>query len=104
MNATQTPTVAATILAQLGGSNRLFAMVGANNFVDGGNYLSFRLGMKGTDGINAVRVTLTPADEYRVEFFAIRGTKFRTVATVDGVPNTNLRECIENATGLRLSL
>lgn len=92
--------VALTILAQLGGQ-RFKAMTGANNFVSGDKYLTFRIpGTMTKDRINCVRITLDHLDLYKLEFMVIRGIKFRTVRTMDGVYAENLRTLFTDATGL----
>lgn len=102
--------VANEILNQLGG-RRFAAFTGAKNFVGDASSLSFSLpGNRGftKDGINVVKVTLTPMDVYTVEFCRVRRSGFemkRTViATVENVYNDNLREVFEEYTGLRTSL
>lgn len=92
--------VANTILEQLGG-RRFAAMVGAKNFVGSADALSFRLPSNfAKDGINAVRVTLTPADLYNVEFSRVRGTKITSVAKDEGVYCDELQAIFLAATGL----
>lgn len=97
--------VANTILAQLGG-NKFRAMTGANNFVGSSDSLSFRIPGKNfaKDSINVVRVTLTPADLYDVEFSRLRGIKLTTVKKVEGIYFDQLRSTFEEVTGLRTSL
>lgn len=105
MNAVaQTLPVAHTIRAQLGG-DRFALMTGARDFVGGDRMLQFRLprGMA-RHSINSVRVTLEQNDTYTVVFYAIRGTKFRTVDTFETVYADNLRSIFENRTGLKVSL
>lgn len=99
-------TVAKTILEQLGGG-RFKAMTGAKTFVGGAGTLAFRLpGGRGfcKDGINAVRITLTPADVYDVEFMRIRGLTVTTVNKSEGIYAESLRSMFERETGLRTSL
>jgi hypothetical protein len=60
--------IARTIMEQLGG-RRFITMTGARDFMDFGNTLQFRLPSRfAKDGINQVRITLTPADLYDMEF------------------------------------
>lgn len=99
-------TCAQTILAQLGG-NKFRAMTGANNFVGGDRSLSFRLPGGGgfcKDGINLVRIELTPADDYTVTYMRTRGMKMTTVEKSEGIYCDNLRANFERVTGLRTSL
>lgn len=96
--------IAETIRQQLGG-RALSIMTGAKDFSFGDRCLSFRLpGKPGfvRNGINAVKVQLTPADDYTVTFYRIRGVKLATVATVEGVYCDSLIETVEEATGLCL--
>jgi hypothetical protein len=98
--------VANEILNQLGG-RRFMVMTGAKNFVGSENSLSFKLPSKPhyvKDGINAVRITLTPADDYTVEFLKIRKFNVQTVAVVDQIYNDTLRQCFTNRTGLETSM
>lgn len=95
--------VAQTILEQLGG-NRFVVMTGATNFVGRPDGLSFKVGANGK-GVTHVRVTLTPADVYTVEFFAIRGTRpIKTLAIAEGVYADKLGETFAAKTGLAVRL
>lgn len=92
--------VANTILQQLGG-RQFLVMTGATNLVGGADSLSFSLPTAiAKDRINKVRVTLTPADDYTVEFFYIRGTKVATVKSLDGVYSDQLQDIFTDTTGL----
>ena len=103
-----------TIIAQLGG-RRFIAMTGAKNFGYGTNdggmpYLSFKLPSARhfvRDGINYVRVDLTPEDLYRVEFGTVRGGKrlnYTIKHEVDGLYSEDLPMVFEDVTGLCTSL
>ncbi len=98
--------VASTILEQLGG-NRFKAMTGAKNFIFGesesGTHLTFAL-PRAKNKINRVRITLTPADTYTVEFFSVRGLDFKTVSNHDDVYCDTLADVFESQTGLYVSL
>lgn len=96
------PTIASTILAQLGGSGRLSAMIGARDFLDCGDALAFRFSARAKGGINRVKVRLAGDDTYTVTFY--RGRLAEQVAEIDGIYADGLRETIENRTGLVLSL
>lgn len=98
-------TTAQTILAQLGG-NRFRAMTGADNFTGSADALTFSLPRGAKNKANKVRVTLTPADLYTVEFFRLarRALVCETVGTVEGVYADQLARVFETATGLRVSL
>jgi hypothetical protein len=97
-------TVANEILNQLGGQ-RFRAMTGAKSFVGSGDALTFRLptGLA-KDRINCVRITLTPADDYKIETMAIRGLNVKPVATEEGVFVDTLRATFKAMTGLDTSL
>ena len=50
--------------------------------------------------MNLVKITLTPADTYHMEFMWAWGTKCKTVAEYDDVYADMLCDVIESATGL----
>lgn len=94
------------ILEQLGGLNRLTAMIGARlaTLIDNG--VQFRLEAHANDRINSIRITLDPSDTYTVQFWRIarRGLEFKLVDEFALVYADNLRDTIERRTGLALSL
>lgn len=96
------PTIAATILAQLGGAHRLGAMIGARDFVDCEDALTFRFAARALGAINRVQVRLAGDDTYTVTFY--RGRLAEQVAEIAGVYADGLRAAVEHRTGLRLSL
>ena len=97
---TATATIAQTILQQLGG-NKFIVMTGAKNFMDLGNGLSFKLPSNfATNGINYVKVTLQPSDDYTVEFGKLRGVKYTALKTVDGIYCDVLQDLFTRTTGL----
>ncbi len=97
-------TIAETILSQLGGKRFCF-MCGAKNLVDCGKALMFTLPTRlAKHGINKVRVTLTDADDYTVEFYKTRGSKAVLVSGCEGVYHDQLVEVFENHTGLVVKL
>lgn len=104
MQTTTVPTIAETIAAQLGGTHRLRAMIGAHGFMGSDRTLTFRFTARALSGINAVVVELSADDTYRVAFYAVRGPSRRLVSEATGVYADGLRETIEHATGLYLSL
>ena len=92
--------IAKTILAQLGG-NKFVAMTGAKNLVDTGNGLMFSLPSRfAKNGINKVVITLTPADEYDMEFYKLRGVKCDLVDKIEGVYCDQLQGIFKSYTGL----
>jgi hypothetical protein len=98
--------IAKEILRQLGG-NKFIVMTGAKNFLGGSNYLSFRLPGGGgftKNGINAVKIILTPADLYDIEYLKIRAGTAKVVSKSEGIYNDQLRANFEENTGLRTSL
>jgi hypothetical protein len=98
--------VAQTILDQLGG-NRFIVMTGARNFVAHPYALSFKLpaGLA-VDGINYVKIDLSPSDLYRVEVYRLKGTTLepRGKRSASGVYADQLRSVFTDLTGLETSL
>ena len=93
------------ILRQLGG--RMFKMMtGAKNFTgsEKENFLSFRLPGNGFSKFNYVKITLTPMDEYEIEFGNVRGSEYKMCEVIEGVWRETLVEVIERKTGLSLSM
>jgi len=92
--------VAKTILEQIGG-NRFVAMTGARNLLAGPNFLAFKLpSYFARNGINAVRITLTPDDLYRVEFSKVRAMKVTPISVHDGIYCDGLAPLFTAETGL----
>lgn len=109
-------TVAKTIIQQLGG-NKFIAMTGANQFMAiGGKSTSgkqlnpgvgFYIG-RNDKQVNYVRITLTPMDEYDMEFMkaprSARGAAIKLIKKVEGAPVENMREIFTRYTGMETSL
>ena len=95
--------VAEMIIKQLGGIGRLQAMIGAKDFVGGPDKVQFKWKAKAANKANCLVVKLTPADEYEVEFWKIRGFKMDKVSEHPAFAGT-LKELFERETGLYLSL
>lgn len=94
--------VAKEILRQLGG-NKFLMMTGAKNLVGGENSLSFSLPGSGgftKNGINLVRITLTPNDLYTVEYIKRRGTTLKVIAKSENIYNDMLQSDFTEKTGL----
>jgi len=92
--------VAETILAQLGG-RKFTTMTGAKHFIGDGNSLTLRLPSRfAKNGINVVKITLTPADEYDIVFSKLWGTKLTFVSECKGVYCDQLQEIFTEHTGL----
>lgn len=90
--------VATTILNQLGG-NRFAVMTGAKNFVATSDGVSFAIG-KNAKGINRVVITLTPMDDYKVDFWNVRNAAITEKAKFTGVYCDQLQEIFTAATGM----
>jgi hypothetical protein len=97
-------TVANTILAQLGGSARLSAMIGAHTFSGGNNVLTFKFKAQSYNNSNAICIFLTDRDDYTVEFIRTRGVTIKSIKKVDGVYAEDLVRIIASETGLALHL
>ena len=102
--------VAATILEQLGG-RKLIAMTGAHSFTSDGDSLIFKVPSNATKNrIAGVKITLTPADDYTVQFYAFRGSlkrgdyRVETVSQHEGIYCDQLQTLFEDETGLLTDL
>jgi hypothetical protein len=98
------PTVAQTILAQLGGHGRLKAMTGANSFVYDDDSLTFRV-PKMKNKAKTVVITLQKNDLYTLAFWKIT----RSYSAVKVEEHTDLFvdsliETFTQSSGLHLSL
>ena len=96
--------VATTIAQQLGGTNKLSAMIGANGFVASEDSLKFSF--KGCRKGNMLRVTLNADDTYTVEMFKYNRRTFECpcVKSLSGVYADMLTSVFESWTGLYTSL
>lgn len=95
--------VAEIILQQLGG-NKFRAMTGATSLAHGetneGIALSFRIG-NNDKKVKAVRITLTPRDEYNIEFFGrMKDFVMPIIKKVDGIYADQLQEIFTRYTGM----
>ena len=86
------------------GINRLVAMIGAKDFVrsDKDNFVAFKFPR--ANGINYCKLTLTPADLYKLELGYIHGGSYKIRKELDGLYFDQLKEIFENETKLYLSL
>lgn len=108
--------IAQEIYRQLGG-NRFTAMTG----IDSNKMVAVEKGLRlklprNTSGANILDITLTPADEYRLDFRSVRAPKFnartgemsagidRSRLALDGIQVEVLREVFTRHTGLYTSL
>jgi len=94
--------VAETILEQMGGYNKLRAMVGAHSFVGGSDCLRFGYAGK----VKRCIIILTPDDLYTMRLWEIRkgGLDCKLVYEQERLFADSLREVFEAQTGLVLSL
>lgn len=95
----------ANIILEQRGSQRFALVTAAKNLVaspDGCGALTFQI--NGRDGVNRVRVTLTAADDYTMEFMKVRGCKVTIAHKTEGVYCDKLRSVFEAHTGLYASL
>lgn len=99
-------TVALTILAQMGGINRIRCMTGTKRFISYPDGVSFLFPQKNRKRPNRVKITLTPLDTYTVEFHRItrRGLDVQEMESFDNVYCDQLKDIFESVTGLYLSL
>jgi len=92
--------IAKTIQDQLGG--KALYMLGAKNLATNGNDLCFRI--RGSKAVNYIKIILTPADLYTMEFGKIWGHKYTVVNTHEMVYADMMHGLIEKETGLYTSL
>jgi hypothetical protein len=96
--------VAETILRQIGGGNRLRAMIGASGFIGSDTSLSFKWKAKAKNGANALRIVLDPSDTYTMHFYKLRAGKATELEKFDDIYSDMLREVFEDCTGLYLRM
>ena len=95
--------IAETILLQLGGMNRLKMFTGAYNFGALPDGVSFRIKSRGYSLVNYVKIILTPADLYNVEYGRIHNNKYRVIELDLGIYNDMLIPSFEAETNMYLS-
>lgn len=95
--------IAQTIIQQMGGRNRLTAMIGMWNICQETNGVSFRF--KGSRIANYVKIILL-CDTYTMDFMLIdpRNNLCKTTDTFTDVYDDMLKSIFESHTKLRLSL
>jgi len=81
------------------GINRLSAMIGAKNFVQGENHVAFKF-PRGKH----VKIELNGMDTYDMTFGTIRKFNFKVTKEFTGLYADMLKETFEQHTGLYLSL
>ncbi len=101
---TRNQEIAQTILSQIGGARRLTLMTGAKHFLAIESGLQFKIGGGARNGINCVRITLTPADEYTVEFIRTRKMTATVMAKHENAQAEDLVKLFEHATGWTLCI
>jgi hypothetical protein len=92
--------IASNIVMQLGGFSRLQIMLGAYNFVDLKNGLSFKIK---NPKANFIKITLNAKDLYDIEIGRIRGTTYKVVYSQEDVYAVDLRKIIEKHTGMYMA-
>ena len=92
--------IASNIIMQLGGFSRLQIMLGAYNFVDLKNGLSFKIK---NPKANYIKITLNGKDLYDIEIGRIRGTTYKVVHSQEDVYAIDLRKVIEKHTGMYMA-
>jgi hypothetical protein len=95
--------VAKTILQQMGGINRLRAMLGTKQFVTMKDGVQFKFPSP-HGGPNFVKIVLDPSDTYTMTFGRVRGTQFKKGKEHAGIYADQLRKIFEKETGLYLKL
>jgi len=89
--------IASNIIMQLGGFSRLQIMLGAYNFVDLKNGVSFKIKNARS---NYIKITLNEKDLYDIEIGRIRGTTYKVIYKQEDVYAADLKYIIENKTGM----
>ena len=104
--AEQANVVAQTIAQQMGGTGRLSMFTGAHTFLSAAEEegaLSFKFPRPSAGKPNFLKITLTYADTYKMEFGSIHGLNYKVIKRIDGVFCSDLVEIFERETGLYLS-
>ena len=94
--------LATAICDQLGGMGRLQAMINARDFMILQPGAQFRF--SGCRQANVVKIKLADDDTYTVDFWKNSGIDWTNVETIERVHAAQLKETIEDFTGLALSL
>lgn len=93
-----------TIGRQLGGHNRLKAMIGANSFGYNDEKVELRFKFKGNPNTNFVKITLNGKDLYDLTFYKLTRWDLEEVKEVNDIYAEDLIEVFEQATKLYLRL
>lgn len=109
-------TPAQIIANQLGGTNRLKAMLGAKEFYsdNNGQTLVFKIGRGAIKSINYIKITLNSMDLYDIEYGRKYNKKcklsgamlpaYKTISESKGIYNSMLMDDFEENTGMYLTL
>lgn len=93
--------IAKTIAEQIG--NKAFFMIGAKNLLAHDDALSFKIG-RNSKSVNYVKITLTPADLYDIEFGWVTKNGYKVRSSEEGIYFDMLHGAIERNTGMYTSL
>ena len=102
MDRTRRMAIATEIMRQLGGG-RFRAMTGARFPTALASGVRFSIG-RNAKKVNCVQVTLTPSDDYTIEFLAVRKGVIKQKARVSGVYCDNLQAVFTTHTGMYTTL
>ena len=94
--------VAKTILDQLGG-NMFIRMTGSNRFVALEQGIGMKL-VKNNSKANYLRIKLTPADEYDIDFIKVGKNKMEFIEQYTGAHFDQLQDIFTGVTGLLTKL
>ena len=86
------------------GYKRLVSMIGAKNFVQDDNSISFRFMRGAANKANHIKITLNEMDTYDVVFSKIHGMNCKTISTHEGFYNDMLFGLFTSETGLALKI
>ena len=97
------PTIAKTIIEQMGGAGKIRAMVGVKTFVVIEDGVSFQF--KGSRKMNYVEIILDPSDTYTMTLYKLMPKKMelKKISEFDGLFWDQLKPVFESETGLYLS-
>ena len=87
----------ANVIRQQIGNGALY-MIGAKSFSYTEEYFSFRI--RGSKKVNYIRIYLNEKDLYDIEYGKIRGMNYKKVSNITDVYFDQLRDSIEENTGL----
>ncbi len=96
--------IATEIVMQMGGFNKLRAMVGASFSVIAEGLGGAKISFKGSRQMNLVEIRVNGMDLYDVEFKQVTIKNNKSVKAISGIYCDQLKELFENTTGLYLSL